>query len=164
MYNHPAVFRLELRLLPTILCRGCRIGTAINNGKLLFHWCGGQGVKTARGFWVWRTDIPRFREAPSCTSVLAPLQTLTDIILHVNSRIFPSWSSRCPTCWKKWRAVQKSMISSWRCWSYLTWMLKSFWVNKLDVPISWLSRCFISSSVGIDLLSFHIWHHVMSCC
>ena len=79
-----------------------------------------------------------------------------DIILHLTSRIFPSWSSSCPTCWQKWHAAQKSMISSWRCWSNLTWMLESFWANKSDVPIS--------AAVIALLLKFSIWHHVMSCC
>lgn len=81
-----------------------------------------------------------------------------DIILHLTSRIFPSWSSSCPTCWQKWHAAQKSMISSWRCWSNLTWMLESFWANKSDVPISASSHWF----------TFKVSHltsrHVMLCC
>ena len=86
VYNHPALFFLELRLLPTILCRGCRIRTAINIGKLLFHWFGGQG-QDCKGFSVWRTDIPRFCETSRCTSVLAPRETL------ISSCIWPPGSS-----------------------------------------------------------------------
>lgn len=157
VYNHPAPFFLELRLLPTILCRGCRIRTAINIGKLLFHWCGGQGVKTARvsGFGERiSADIQRFCETSRCTSVLAPRETL------ISSCIWPPGSS--PHEVQAVRLVDRNDTLRRSQWSVLE-----------DVGPIWLgcsrvsgrtNQMFRSQPAVIDLLlKFRIWHHVMSC-
>lgn len=113
------------------------------------------GCQDCKGFWVWRTYIPRFCETSRCTSVLAPRETL------ISSCIWPPGSS--PHEVQAVRLVDRNDTLRRSQWSVLE-----------DVGPIWLgcsrvsgrtNQMFRSEPAVIDLLlKFRIWHHVMSCC